>query len=73
MPVATQQLVATALDAQGQVVDAATSYAGLRSVAIAGRKVKINGEPVFQRLVLDQGYYPDGVMTALAGGDSIAA
>src|SRR5204863_1547076 len=43
---------------------AATSYAGLRSVAIAGRKVKINGEPVFQRLVLDQGYYPDGVMTA---------
>ena len=28
------------------------------------RKVKINGETIFQRLVLDQGYYPDGVLTA---------
>jgi hypothetical protein len=26
--------------------------------------VLINGERVFQRLVLDQGYYPDGIMTA---------
>ena len=51
-------------DADGAVVDSATSYAGLRSVAIDGQKVKLNGETVFQRLVLDQGYYPDGVMTA---------
>ena len=48
----------------GAVVDSIDSYAGLRSVAIDGKKVKINGEVVFQRLVLDQGYYPDGVMTA---------
>lgn len=52
------------LDAQGHVVDEAVSYAGLRSITIHGRKVLINGEPLFQRLVLDQGYYPDGVMTA---------
>jgi beta-galactosidase/beta-glucuronidase len=51
-------------DADGTVIDSANSYAGLRSVAIDGVKVKINGETVFQRLVLDQGYYPDGVMTA---------
>ena len=51
-------------DADGTVVDSATSYVGLRSVAIDGQKVKLNGETVFQRLVLDQGYYPDGVMTA---------
>ena len=51
-------------NADGTVVDAATSYAGLRSVALDGQKVKLNGETVFQRLVLDQGYYPDGVMTA---------
>ena len=51
-------------DADGTVVDRTTSYAGLRSVAIDGIKVKLNGETVFQRLVLDQGYYPDGVMTA---------
>jgi hypothetical protein len=36
----------------------------LRSVAVAGKAVKINGRAVFQRLVLDQGYYPDGIMTA---------
>ena len=52
------------LDADGTVVDRAGSYAGLRSVAIDGKAVKINGEAVFQRLVLDQGYYPDGIMTA---------
>jgi len=52
------------LDAAGSVIDSIDSYAGLRSVAIDGVKVKINGEVVFQRLVLDQGYYPDGVLTA---------
>ncbi|MBV9468480.1 MAG: hypothetical protein JOZ57_04495, partial [Abitibacteriaceae bacterium] len=52
------------LDTDGQAVDRATSYTGLRCVAIDGKKVKINGETIFQRLVLDQGYYPDGVMTA---------
>ncbi|BDI30399.1 hydrolase [Capsulimonas corticalis] len=52
------------LDASGAVVDRAESYAGMRSVAIDGLKVKLNGKVVFQRLILDQGYYPDGVMTA---------
>lgn len=52
------------VDASGTVVDKAASYAGLRSVSIDGKKVKINGQVVFQRLVLDQGYYPDGVLTA---------
>lgn len=52
------------LSARGTVVDAATTYGGLRSIAIEGPAVLINGKPVFQRLVLDQGYYPDGIMTA---------
>jgi beta-galactosidase/beta-glucuronidase len=52
------------LDANGSVIDEATSYAGLRGVAIHGKAIKVNGESVFQRLVLDQGYYPNGIMTA---------
>jgi beta-galactosidase/beta-glucuronidase len=52
------------IDADGNIVDAADSYAGLRSVSIDGQSVLINGERVFQRLVLDQGYRPDGLMTA---------
>lgn len=50
--------------ASGNVIDAAQSYAGLRSVTIDGMAVKLNGKAVFQRLVLDQGYYPDGILTA---------
>ncbi len=52
------------LDGTGDVVDRVTSYAGLRSIAIDGKRVKLNGQSLFQRLVLDQGYYPDGIMTA---------
>jgi len=52
------------LNAPGAVVDRAGSYAGLRSVTLDGMAIRINGEPVFQRLVLDQGYYADGILTA---------
>ncbi|MDX9753469.1 MAG: glycoside hydrolase family 2 TIM barrel-domain containing protein [bacterium] len=47
-----------------QVLDEISSYFGLRSVHIQGGAILINGEPVFQRLVLDQGFYPDGIWTA---------
>ena len=52
------------VDADGVVVDAADSYAGLRSVSIDGQAVLINGKHVFQRLALDQGYWPESLMTA---------
>lgn len=52
------------LDEYGVVVDHATSYAGLRSVTIDGQALLLNGQPVFQRLVLDQGYWPETLMTA---------
>jgi beta-galactosidase/beta-glucuronidase len=52
------------IDAGGTVVDRARSYAGLRNVTRDGQAIRINGEVVFQRLVLDQGYYPDGILTA---------
>jgi len=48
----------------GEIVDELHSYAGLRSITIDGKVVCLNGEIIFQRLVLDQGYYPDGLMTA---------
>ena len=44
--------------------DAVESYFGMRSIAFAGGKLLLNGKPVFQRLVLDQGFYPDGIYTA---------
>lgn len=44
--------------------DVLFSYAGLREVKLDGFKVLINGKSVFQRTVLDQGFYPDGIYTA---------
>lgn len=44
--------------------DKVKSYFGLRNVTLDGYKFLINGQSVFQRLVLDQGFYPDGIYTA---------
>jgi beta-galactosidase/beta-glucuronidase len=52
------------LSIPGQKPDNISSYFGMREISIAGKKVLINGKPVFQRLVLDQGFYPDGIYTA---------
>ena len=52
------------VDEAGTVVDKCSTYAGLRSIQIEGKAIRINGKAVFQRLVLDQGYYADGIMTA---------
>jgi beta-galactosidase/beta-glucuronidase len=51
------------------VVDGVESYFGLRSISVQGDSMLINGERVFQRLVLDQGYYPDGIYTARTDAD----
>ncbi len=48
----------------GEAVDQVTGYFGMRRVTIEGAAILINGEPVFQRLVLDQGFYPEGLWTA---------
>ncbi|MFA5561519.1 MAG: sugar-binding domain-containing protein [Eubacteriales bacterium] len=44
--------------------DKVRSYFGLRSIDYHDRKFYLNGRSVFQRLVLDQGFYPDGIYTA---------
>ena len=44
--------------------DTLNSYFGMRKVEIDGFAIKINNKTVFQRLVLDQGFYPDGIITA---------
>ena len=48
----------------GGVIDTVTSYFGMRKIEMDKKCLRINGKRVFQRLVLDQGYYPDGIYTA---------
>ena len=52
------------IDKTGNVVDEVKSYAGMRKVHIEGKKIYLNNQPYYQRLVLDQGFYPDGIWTA---------
>ena len=49
--------------------DSVKSYFGMRSVCISGNKFTINGKSVFQRTVLDQGFYPSGIYTAPTDAD----
>ncbi|MBB5832292.1 glycoside hydrolase family 2 protein [Brachybacterium aquaticum] len=50
--------------ADGEVLDEVRSYAGLRSTTLRDHEYRINGKKVFQRLVLDQGYWEESFMTS---------
>ncbi len=49
---------------QGQCIDQVHSYTALRSVSIQHGDFLLNGRPYYLRLILDQGYWPDSLMTA---------
>ena len=57
-------LILEVTDKSGQVLDYVRSYAGMRKVHIQGNQVFLNNKPYYLRLVLDQGFYPDGIWTA---------
>ena len=48
----------------GEVLDKVTSYTAMRSVAITRDRFMLNGRPYHLRLVLDQGYWNDTLMSA---------
>lgn len=52
----------------GDSTDAIESYFGMRSVGIEEvggvQKLVLNGEPIFSLAMLDQGFWPDGLLTA---------
>ena len=52
--------------------DTVNSYFGLRSILYTDKKFYLNGKSVFQRTILDQGFYPDGVYTAPSDEELIA-
>lgn len=51
------------LYANGKAVDSVLSYFGMRKVSIENGKVLLNNAPIYQRLILDQGYWPDSHLT----------
>lgn len=57
-------LVLEVVDKSGRVLDRVESYAGMRKIHLQGNQVFLNNKPYYLRLVLDQGFYPDGIWTA---------
>jgi beta-galactosidase/beta-glucuronidase len=47
----------------GETVDQVFSYFGMREITIDGPNVLLNGAPLYQRLILDQGYWKDSHLT----------
>lgn len=45
------------------VLDSVDSYFGFRSVTAENGRVFLNGRPIYLKLILDQGYWPDTIMT----------
>ncbi len=61
-------LEVTLLDAAGETVDQVTSYAGIRTVGKIRDpqghwRFTLNGQPIFHWGPLDQGWWPDGLLT----------
>jgi Glycosyl hydrolases family 2, sugar binding domain/Glycosyl hydrolases family 2, TIM barrel domain len=49
---------------RGELIDSASSYTALRSIGSQRDRIVVNNRPYPERLVLDQGYWPDTGMTA---------
>ena len=49
--------------------DEISSYFGMRKVEVDDKGMLLNGKRVMQKLVLDQGYYKDGIYTAQVADD----
>ncbi|MCA0457727.1 MAG: glycoside hydrolase family 2 [Chloroflexi bacterium] len=51
------------LTSGGAVLDEVQSYFGMRSVKLENGKVLLNGQPYYLKMVLDQSYNPEGILT----------
>jgi beta-galactosidase/beta-glucuronidase len=47
----------------GTLLDRVHSYFGFRRVTAEHGKVLLNGDPIFLKMVLDQGYWPESILT----------
>ena len=48
----------------GNIVDTVKSYFGMRKIELKNGKLYLNHKPCYQKLVLDQGYWDESLITA---------
>lgn len=51
------------LERNGQPIDVVNSYFGMRKISIEDGKLYLNNRPYYMKLVLDQGYFPESLLT----------
>lgn len=51
------------LTKKGEQLDLVKSYFGMRKISVKGDLVLLNNKPYYQRLILDQGYWPESLLT----------
>lgn len=56
--------VVVRVSGKGKVLDEVTSYFGMRKIHTEKGMIFLNNKPYYQKLVLDQGYWPAGLLTA---------
>lgn len=52
-----------------RILDKVDSYFGMRKVHTQDGMIHLNNRPYYQKLILDQGYWPDTLMTAMTDED----
>ncbi|WP_334075478.1 glycoside hydrolase family 2 protein [Paenibacillus sp. A14] len=57
------------LSVDGVVADNVKSYFGMRKISIEDGKLLLNNRSYFMKMVLDQGYFPEGILTAPSDDD----
>lgn len=55
------------LTSPSQPDDEVLTYTGLRTITVDGRKIRLNDIELYQRLVLNQGYWPESHLAAPSG------
>jgi beta-galactosidase/beta-glucuronidase len=48
----------------GEVIDSVETYTGIRNIVLRDGQYVLNGEPIFLAMVMDQGYWPQGNLSA---------
>ena len=59
--------ISMALYGGDERLDEIQTYAGVREFTVRGDRFLLNGEPIFLKLVLDQGYWSEGILVAPDG------
>lgn len=56
-------VTATLRDEKGQMLDRVKTYFGMRKIENQNGVLYLNNQPLYQRLILDQGYWPKSLIT----------